>query len=64
MPTKDDEKIIQEVVYIDGKPIKEIQEIRAQQIKVKRSFVYKLAELIKLDFFIFMFKLSNGRKGR
>ena len=43
MPTKDAEKIVQAAVYIDGKPIKEIQEIRPQQIKVERSFTYRLS---------------------
>ncbi len=64
MPTKDAEKIVQAAVYIDGKPIKEIQEIRPQQIKVERSFTYRLAELIKLEIFIFVFKLRHRRKGR
>ncbi len=64
MPTKDAEKIVQAAVYIDGKPIKRIQEIRPQKIKAERSFVYRLVELIKLEIFIFMFKLRHRRKGR
>ncbi len=37
MPTKNAEKIAQAAVYIDGKPIKRIQEIRPQEIRVVKS---------------------------
>lgn len=37
MPTKNAERIAQAVVYIDGKPIKGIQEIRTQEIKIIKS---------------------------
>lgn len=37
MPTKDAEKIAQAAVYIDGKPIKQIQEIRPKEIRVIKS---------------------------
>lgn len=62
MPTKNAEKIAQAAVYIDGQPIKGIQEIRPQKIMVERSFMHRLIKLIKLEFFIF--KLRHRRKGR
>ncbi len=37
MPTKNAERIAQAAVYIDGKPIKGIQEIRPQKIKIIKS---------------------------
>ena len=37
MPTKNHEKIINAAVYIDGKPIKEIQEIELPEISIKRE---------------------------
>jgi hypothetical protein len=64
MPTKNAEKIVQAAVYIDGKPIKGIQEIRPQKITVKRSFIYRLAKMIRIEIFVFMFKLRRRRKER
>ena len=37
MPTKHAEKIAQVAVYIDGKPIKRIQEIKPQEFRVVKS---------------------------
>lgn len=64
MPTKDTEKMRNAAVYIDGKPIKGIQEIRPRKITVKRSFAYRLIKLMKSEVFIFVFKLRHKRKGR
>lgn len=57
MPTKDAEKIVQAAVYIDGKPIKRIQEIR-----IERPFIYRFAKLIRTKILVFMVK--HRRKGR
>ncbi len=62
MPTKNAEKIAQAAVYIDGKPIKQIQEIRPKEIRVERPFIYRLAKLIRTEIFVFMVK--HRRKGR
>lgn len=62
MPTKDAEKIVQAAVYIDGKPIKQIQEIKPKEIRVERPFIYRLAKLIRIEIFVFMVK--HRRKGR
>lgn len=62
MPTKDAEKIEQAAVYIDGKPIKGIQEIKPQHIRIERSFAYRLAKLIRTEILVFMVK--HRRKGR
>lgn len=62
MPTKDAEKIAQAAVYIDGKPIKQIHEIRPKEIRVERPFIYRLAKLIWTEIFVFMVK--HRRKGR
>lgn len=62
MPTKNAEKIAQAAVYIDGKPIKQIQEIRPKEIRVERLFIYRLAKLIRTEIFVFMVK--HRRKGR
>lgn len=52
MPTKNAEKIAQAAVYIDGKPIKGVQEIRINGKTIKGVLE------IRID------KLRNGRKGR
>lgn len=63
MPTKNHEKIINAAVYIDGKPIKEIQEIELTEISIKReTFIDKLKKLLKTEIFVFMAK--HRRKGR
>lgn len=62
MPTKNTEKIAQAAVYIDGKPIKSIQEIRPQKIRAERPFIHRLAKLIRTEILVFM--VMHRRKGR
>lgn len=65
MPTKDYEKIRNAAVYMDGKPIKRIQEIELPEMRIQReSAIGRIIKLIKSEIFIIMFKLRNGRKGR
>ena len=62
MPTKDAEKMKQAAVYIDGKQIKGIQEIRVRKIRVRRPFIYRFAKLIRTKVLAFMVK--HRGKGR
>lgn len=65
MPTKNAEKIAQAAVYIDGKPIKRIQEIELPEMKRKReTIINRLIKLIRFGICLSVFKLKDGRKGR
>lgn len=49
MPTKDTEKIKKEVVYIDGKPIRGIQEIKPGKITVSLDIEERGGNIAGID---------------
>lgn len=66
MPTKNIEKIRNATVYIDGKPINVIQEIKLPEIDTEReTFIDKLKKIkkmIKTEIFVFVVKRKIRRR--